>query len=135
MRIGRYGALIAPILAFALILGAACNDDDNDVNDVNDVTPTNGVVLEIAAENEFEFTEDELRAPAGEITIVFDNRDEGILHNIAIYPSQDDLATVLGSTELTEGPDVQELTIELEAGEYYYNCQVHPAMDGTLIVE
>jgi plastocyanin len=91
--------------------------------------------VDIAAENSTEFTEDELSAPAGTITIVFENREQGVIHNFALYDSPDSPEDVIDSTELTAGPSTDEITVELEPGEYYYNCQVHPNMEGVLTVE
>ena len=78
----------------------------------------------------------EISAKAGPITITFKNQDGGILHNIAFYKGEDATAELAGATELTAGPVEQTLTLTLEAGSYYYQCDAHPAtMSGTLTVE
>ncbi|MEX0749854.1 MAG: cupredoxin domain-containing protein [Dehalococcoidia bacterium] len=91
--------------------------------------------VEIAAENADDFTESELTAPAGSVTIVFENRDDGVTHNFALYDSEDAPEDPIDATELVAGPATSEIMVDLEPGVSYYNCQVHPPMEGTLTVE
>jgi plastocyanin len=97
-------------------------------------TPGTGNVIQISAEN-IEFNTDELTAPAGEITIEFDNRDSGIVHNIHIREGTKPNGASIAKTKLETGPKVQTLTVTLEAGEYYFLCDAHPNMNGILTVQ
>ncbi len=74
--------------------------------------------------------------PADEAsTIHFVNEDSGVQHNIAIFPSADDLANALFRGDLVTGPGEADYAIDpLEAGEYYFHCDVHPTMNGTVNV-
>lgn len=65
-----------------------------------------------------------------EITVTFDNRDDGLEHNIAFSDIEG------AATELERGSVTQELTFTAPApGEYEYICDAHPAqMSGTLFV-
>jgi len=94
-----------------------------------------GTTINIAAENSTGFTEDSLSAPAGTVTIVFDNQEQGVIHNFTLYDSPDSPENMIDATDLIAGPETAEVTFELEPGEYYFNCQVHPNMEGVLTVE
>ncbi|MFM7717912.1 MAG: cupredoxin domain-containing protein [Actinomycetota bacterium] len=74
--------------------------------------------------------------PAGmETTITMDNQDPGVPHNIAIFASSTDLATALFRGDLINGVATIDYTIPaLEAGTYYFHCDVHPTMNGTVVV-
>ena len=71
-----------------------------------------------------------------ELTVNVDNQDDAVLHNFAVYDGPDSEAELIAATELENGPVEQTLTFgPLEPGEYYYNCEVHPAqMEGILTV-
>ena len=91
-------------------------------------------LIKISASN-IQYDKDTLMAQPGSIKIEFDNNDANVTHNFAVYRSSSDTSTPLGATPITSGPDKQTLTITLDQGEYYYQCEVHPTqMHGTLIV-
>lgn len=67
-------------------------------------------------------------------TLTFDNSDPGQQHNVSIYPSPD-LGEPLFEGGLITGPDTIEYPIPPQlAGEYYFRCDVHPDMNGTVRV-
>ncbi|TAK61366.1 MAG: hypothetical protein EPO22_08470 [Dehalococcoidia bacterium] len=91
-------------------------------------------VIKISASN-IKYDKDTLMAQPGAIKIEFDNNDANVTHNFAVYKSSSDTSMPLGATPITSGPDKQTLTITLDQGEYYYQCEVHPTeMNGKLIV-
>ena len=94
-----------------------------------------GEQVQIGADNSESFSTDQLTAAAGSVTISFDNREDGVTHNFALYDSPDSAQNLIEATELQPGPSTSELALDLEAGEYYYNCQVHPQMTGVLTAE
>ncbi|MDQ3915555.1 MAG: cupredoxin domain-containing protein [Actinomycetota bacterium] len=68
------------------------------------------------------------------VSLEFENRDS-LQHNVAIY-EDDSAAAALFKGEIIAGPDT--ITYEFDAppkGEYYFRCDVHPDMDGTVTVE
>ena len=85
---------------------------------------------------DLQFSTDEIVLPAGEeAEIAFANEDaSSVQHNIAIYESE-------GGKELFPGeviPGGQSTTYSvpaLEKGEFYFQCDVHPGMKGTVVVE
>ena len=100
----------------------------------NGCPPGVDVVL-VCAFDETAFIPSDLVAPAGEaFEIEFDNRDEGVPHNVAVY-EDDSAEESLFVGDLVEGPTTITYDVPaLDAGEYYFRCDVHPAMSGTLEV-
>ncbi len=82
------------------------------------------------------FNRDELTVPAGEeFTLSFDNNDT-VPHNVAIYPTEDQIEgdQALFQGDIFTGPASRDYEVPaLEAGEYYFQCDVHPSMNGTVI--
>ena len=85
------------------------------------------------------FTPNTLTAPTDDdLTIAFNNNDEGVPHAIQIFegdspsgtpvfaPKDGETITGVAATVYTFGP--------LAAGTYTWNCPVHPSMTGTLTV-
>ncbi|MEO8475606.1 MAG: cupredoxin domain-containing protein [Actinomycetota bacterium] len=81
------------------------------------------------------FDTDKLQFQAdAETVLTFDNRDADIPHNMAIYKTPEDTSPLfLG--ELITGPATAKYTIPaLAAGKYYFHCEIHPSMEGTIRV-
>jgi plastocyanin len=80
------------------------------------------------------FDTDTISLPADQpSTLTFDNRDT-VPHNIAIY-TDDSLSEALFQGEIVTGPATAQYEIPPEpAGEYYFHCDVHPTMNGTVTV-
>jgi plastocyanin len=149
--------LIAAVAMLALA-ATACGGDDNGDDGGNGgntpaasattpaSTPDNGGddgddgedgenIFTIVSKNTL-FDKTEIEAKAGEITLIEDNQDPGLVHNLHVFKGSDATGDDLGATELEAGPAKQELKLNLEAGDYFYQCDAHPAtMSGTLKVE
>ena len=99
------------------------------------VTAAPSTELTLAASS-LRFEQTSLTAPAGNVTIVFDNRDEGIPHNLHVFKGSDASGEEVGATEIEAGAIRQTLALgELAAGTYFYRCDVHPSqMMGTLTI-
>lgn len=93
-----------------------------------------GPALAVVAEN-IAFDTDRIELPADTpATIVFENRDVGVQHNIAIF-TDDALAEVLFRGALITGPSQTTYEIpSLLAREYYFHCDLHPNMNGVVVV-
>lgn len=91
-----------------------------------------GPTVDLAAQG-IQFDTGTIDLPAGTpATIHFDNRDAGVPHNVAIF-TDDTLANVLFRGDLVTGPDVIDYPIPpLEPGTYFFHCDVHPSMSGTV---
>ena len=120
--------VLAVGLAGALLLGLAACGSDSDSDDAGGSggsLPPGDVV--ITADN-IAWSTDELQAPADtDFTIVVDNQDSGVQHNLDIKDTD-------FKTELEAGVSAQVLQINLPAGEYDFICDLHPNMAGTLTV-
>src|ERR687892_567744 len=94
-------------------------------------------VVDITASG-IEFDTGCIEVPAGEpFSIAFDNQDPD-QHNVAIYPSAEELTDPLFRGEIFGGPDTVEYdppVDPLDPGEYYFQCDVHPTMNGTVVVD
>ncbi len=81
------------------------------------------------------FDNEALAARAGSVTIEFDNRDGGVVHNIHFFSGDDAEDESVAETELEVGPIKQTLTFDAQPGNYFYQCDAHPnTMSGTLTV-
>lgn len=93
-----------------------------------------GTVTIVGVDNTFEQTAP--TAAAGAITIIFDNRDDGVPHNVHFHKGAKVSGSSVATTDLESGPVEQTLQLDLAAGEYYYQCDAHPAtMQGILTVQ
>ena len=95
------------------------------------------IALDIAAQN-IAFDPTCLVAPAGEpFSINFDNKDDAATtgpHNIAIA-TDSGYTDFLFTGDLVNGPDQVEYKVDaLDAGNYYFRCDVHPTMTGQFVV-
>ncbi len=126
--------LVVPV-ALALS-AAACGDTTPNADQTVTTAGANGSSttreVTITAEN-LAFDTTTLDATVGEtLTITYDNRDDGIAHNLHVTGGTGGPVT----TELEEGPVMQSLDVTFDdAGEFEFFCEVHPQqMSGTVTV-
>ena len=64
-----------------------------------------------------------------------ENEDAGIFHNIAVYRDAQ-ASDLVARGKLFDGPRTRDYHFAaFPAGTYYFQCDLHPAMSGTLIAE
>ncbi len=86
------------------------------------------------------FAPDDIQVPAAtEFSIVYENDDASVPHNLAIFATEEDARVggdPIAATSVEAGPDTRELSVgPLAAGDYFVWCQVHTsAMTASLIV-
>ncbi len=132
----RRGALLGLLASASLVLAAcgggaaATPSDDNSAGGT--VSVVDGAVAIGAAD--LAFDANVIQATAGEaFTVTFTN-NEGVPHNFSVYTEEGGEAIAQGAI-INEG-ETDEVEIEaLQAGEYYFVCDLHPEMNGTIVVE
>ena len=94
-----------------------------------------GPTLDVSALN-VAFEQPSLTAPAdAPFQIVFDNKDAGVPHNVAIHKDSPTGQEVFKG-EVFNGPDKRTYPVPpLPAGTYAFVCSVHPNMTGTLTIQ
>jgi plastocyanin len=133
----RPGATIGLLLAVAVILPACTTGGD----DGESACPGNGGTVAVAdgdvalCSDNLVFDATIIEAPVGdEFTITYTNA-ESQPHNVAVYTEEGGEEIVKG--EIITGPDVttQVVVPALDPGTYYFRCDIHPEMEGTVVVE
>jgi plastocyanin len=95
--------------------------------------PSEGVTV-VAQGLQFDTSEIDLPADTP-TTITFTNNDAGQQHDIAIF-QDDSLAKVLFRGDLVTGVATVEYDVSaLPEGTYYFHCDVHPTMNGSVVVK
>ena len=142
----RRGAVLSLTLLMAFAV-AACQSNDagtdggaaatesaaaGDGSGGGGTATVEGGAVEITAAN-LEFGASTIEAPAGEaFTITLVNNDSAP-HNISVYTEEGGDSIVEG--EVIEGGQTVEVEVPaLDAGEYFFVCDIHPDMNGTVVV-
>ena len=82
-----------------------------------------------------QFDTDTIRVPAGEpYDLEFVNNDP-IQHNIVVFAGSDASGEQLFRGDLISGGSTTYSLPALDPGEYFFHCEVHPGMQGTLVAE
>jgi plastocyanin len=94
-----------------------------------------GATVTVMAQG-LKFSTDQIDLPANApSTIHFENNDPGIQHDIAIF-TDSSLGTNLFRGQIITGPASIDYSIPvLQPGTYYFHCDVHPTMNGKVVVE
>jgi plastocyanin len=81
------------------------------------------------------FDTDRLELPADEpVRLAVENRDAAE-HNLSIYEDDTASGDALFTFEPFAGPATKTFPVDpLPSGEYYFRCDVHPVMEGTVVV-
>ncbi|MGH2386201.1 MAG: cupredoxin domain-containing protein [Candidatus Limnocylindria bacterium] len=127
-----FSAVIALVALMAACGSSTSTDDGGDDTGGGTVAVTDGVV-ELSADN-LEFDANVIQATAGEaFTITFTNNDSAP-HNVSVYTEEGGEEIVLGDV-INEGETTDVAVGALDAGEYFFVCDIHPEMTGSIVVE
>ena len=90
-------------------------------------------VPEISANNAVSFDTALLIVPAGRpFELVFNNNDAGVPHNVDITETEARETELLNGEIITGVATITYQVAALEEGDYYFLCEVHPNMNGTV---
>ena len=96
-----------------------------------------GVSIDLVAKN-IAFDKSTITVPAGaDVTVNFDNQDNGIPHNFAVYTNSSASNSIF-TGKIISGPAkiTYKFKAPTEPGTYFFRCDVHPAvMTGSFIVK
>jgi len=83
---------------------------------------------------DIQFQTKALRVGAGRpITLEFTNADAGVQHDVAIFDGKDATAPLVFRGSLETGPGTVAYHVPaLHPGSYFFHCDVHPTMTGTI---
>jgi plastocyanin len=121
MKTLAIGALLAAVLAACSGGGSAASASAPPEAD-----------LTVSSENN-EFDSPTITLTAGETTTVFYRNLDAQPHNIAIYTDDSAAESLFAGETITDDVVTYEIPA-LEPGEYFFRCDVHPDMVGTVIV-
>ncbi len=131
------------LAAMLILVMAACAPADEGGNGGTDATGTAGSAgsgtatvsdgaVEITAAN-LEFDASTIEAPAGEAFTITLVNDDSAPHNISIYTEEGGDEIVVG--EVVDGGGSIDVEVPaMDAGEYFFICDIHPDMNGTVVV-
>ena len=139
LRLGVPLLIVAFIVSFLALYGGAILVDTEEIAAVDggEGGPGGGpAVVTVVAQN-IKFDKSSITATAGlDVTVTLDNRDAGVLHNIAFYTNRSATSKIFGGPIIT-GPatDTSKFTAP-GAGNYFFRCDVHPdTMTGSFVVQ
>jgi plastocyanin len=119
------------LVGIAILVAACSSGGGSSSRPEAPATVTDGAVTVTADDLEFDATS--IEAQAGEaFTITLVNNDSAP-HNISVYTEEGGERLVEG-TVINEGETIEIEVPALEAGTYFFVCDVHPDMNGPLVV-
>lgn len=122
------------LVVLAVALAACSNTSAAPTESDVPSAPAAGGSVTVTAKD-LKFTAAEVSAPADKaFDLVFDNQD-GAPHNVAIY-TDSTLSTKVSVGEIFGGPAQKTQAVPaLAAGTYFFRCDVHPDMQGTIVAK
>jgi plastocyanin len=96
------------------------------------VSPPPGVDLTITAKDS-KFDQASVAAPAGAGFQLFFRNLDGLPHNVAIFADASASESLFVGETITNAALLYEVPA-LQPGEYFFRCDLHPDMKGTVVV-
>ena len=96
--------------------------------------PGAGAIRVVAKDTAFDT--DRLELPADEPAMLALDNEDPFEHNLSIYEDESASGEPLFTFAPFAGPGTQTHTVPpLKEGEYYFHCDIHPVMSGTVVVK
>lgn len=130
-RSAHFGLAAMLILVMAACAPADEGGDGGDNTGGGTVSVSGGSVEITAADLEFDAST--IQAPAGESFTITLVNDDSAPHNISVYTEEGGDEIVIGDV-INQGETVEVEVPALDAGEYFFVCDIHPDMNGTVVV-
>ncbi|WP_246589245.1 cupredoxin domain-containing protein [Methanofollis formosanus] len=118
------------------VVNETTNETTNETETEEIVSSGESVTFDLSALNN-QFNTDEISVPAGAPVIInFDNQDEGVDHNFAVYETEAAVEVIFRGDVITGPAQISyTFTAPEEPGDYFFRCDVHPAqMTGRFVV-
>src|SRR3954454_5173613 len=116
------------LTGMAIVAVAACSGGGAAAS----ITPPPDAVASVSAQNG-SFVEKSIELPAGAPSRLFFRNLDGQPHNIAIYKDSTAAAKLFVGEAITNAAQVYALPA-LDPGSYFFRCDIHPDMTGTVKV-
>jgi plastocyanin len=96
------------------------------------VEPGAGAIRVVARNTAFD--KDRIELPADQPSMLALDNEDPIDHNLSIYEDESASGDPLFTFEPFAGPATKTFPVDpLPAGEYYFHCDIHPVMNGTVV--
>jgi plastocyanin len=126
--------LVIPVLALAVVAcGGSAKSIEALATEAADVQPSR--TPHVVARG-LKFDTKTIVVPARtEVSIEFENRDAGTVHNISVYRDSSAKERIYEG-ELFRGSETKTYTFTSpDAGAYYFRCDAHPDMNGAFVAK
>lgn len=126
--------LLLGVVAVPFAIGIAAAAGILPMEEAKEEHAAEPVTVEVSAKN-VAFDSAELSFPAGaDVTMKFTNGDT-VPHNVSIYEGTSASGAKVFIGEIFTGPSTKSYSFKApKAGSYYFQCDVHPNMNGTVTV-
>jgi plastocyanin len=140
-RRGLWPALLyflVPLMALVLLYGlrAPAQSETNAGGEGTASVRRSGSAIAVGAQN-IMFDIDVITLKAGaETEVHFENRDvSSVRHNVAVYTDESAVEAIFQGEIIPGGTSIDYEFEAPDKGEYFFRCDVHPGMNGTVVVE